>query len=565
LLPDHEVIRRVADARGAFAAWIGAGISLEAGVKASDGICEEIRKRLASKETPPDLDAWAKQELDWEDRYRRYTNCLSKYGNAAARIRFFREIIRDVQPSFSHHAIALLMKSRRIRSTCLTTNFDKLLEMAFAQQAVSEYQAIRSEDEGQYWGEEDKNYVVKLHGDYDTANILNTRDETIRIPQALQDISASLLKRSGLIVIGSSGYEQSVISFFDDLWQKGDRTILELGVFWAVHMGDQRPNSMTWKEEKDELARKIGAGEVSRHIVDGVSRAEKAGHDLVFFPIWGGARFLFNLIEGVDKSALASEARRYLDHRMRLQDVLARGGLDRAAIVKRMQRLDERAWEIREKGRPAVSRPIHVLRARDHLTKQLLEVVYGDLSTEALLMLPFGDGRRAVVSPDDVFLSAGGGAALALLEKAGKSLLLAEMAKFDLVVHHDVVVTSAFNLPVNYIFHAATVALKPDGSSNTTADDIKETMASVLRAACALDVRVLFAPLIGSGTERVAITRSLRAMLDAFSDFNSQTPDFQICVAFVIRAEGDLPRNEVGEVISTSLPSFALSPAVSAN
>jgi hypothetical protein len=46
-----------------------------------------------------------------------------------------------------------------------SSNFDKLIEMASAQQAVSEYQAIRSEDERQCWGDEEKQYVIKLHGD----------------------------------------------------------------------------------------------------------------------------------------------------------------------------------------------------------------------------------------------------------------------------------------------------------------------------------------------------------------------------------------------------------------
>jgi len=70
----------------------------------------------------------------------------------------------------------------------------EVIEMAFAQQAVSEFQAIRSDEEQQYWGYEDKQYVIKLHGDYDTANILNTNDEAIRIPESLQKIGVEVLQ-----------------------------------------------------------------------------------------------------------------------------------------------------------------------------------------------------------------------------------------------------------------------------------------------------------------------------------------------------------------------------------
>jgi hypothetical protein len=77
--------------------------------------------------------------------------------------------------------VSLLAARRVLRTTCLTTNFDKLLELAFAKQGEVECQAIRTPEEAAYWGgEPDKCYILKLHGDYDTHSILNTRDETRR-------------------------------------------------------------------------------------------------------------------------------------------------------------------------------------------------------------------------------------------------------------------------------------------------------------------------------------------------------------------------------------------------
>ena len=157
--------------------------------------------RLTKRVTDPD--AWAKTNLDWDDVRRRYATCVSKLGKPRQRIDYVREIVRGRQPSFSHHAIALLMRHRYIATNCLTTNFDKLLEMAFAQQAVSEYQAIRSQDETRFHGQKDKFYIIKLHGDYDTENILNTTDETIRISEQMVTISVQMLRRKGGFVLGA--------------------------------------------------------------------------------------------------------------------------------------------------------------------------------------------------------------------------------------------------------------------------------------------------------------------------------------------------------------------------
>ena len=99
---------------------------------------EEIKTRLAVAARASDPDACARENFDWDDPSRRYSKCVSKLGNAAVRIQYFRQIVHGAQPSFSHHAVALLMQHGCIKPTCLTTNFDKLLEMAFAQQAVSE-------------------------------------------------------------------------------------------------------------------------------------------------------------------------------------------------------------------------------------------------------------------------------------------------------------------------------------------------------------------------------------------------------------------------------------------
>lgn len=158
-----------------------------------------------------------------------------------------------------------------------------------------------------------------------------------------------------------------------------------------------------------------------------------------------------------------------------------------------------------------------------------------------------------MVSPDDIYLSAGGGAALALLEKAGKTAVL-----IGQISHRGVIVTSGFRLPVNHILHAATVALKPDGSSETTDEDVRITMLTVLQTAHGLGVQILFVPLLGAGTEALPADKSLCAILKAFLEATELMTDFSLRLVVVVRHESELPRNEARAVIQANLPAFTL-------
>src|SRR2546427_125592 len=202
IISDTEAIRHIVDRPGTYACYLGAGASVEAGVMSAQTICERIRDKLAA--VNPNLDEsdkeqverWAQDELNWPDTSRRYITCIDKgYPNVATRVEYFRDLLRKSRPSFCHHATALLMSHGYLMQTCLTTNFDHLLESAFTQQGIAECQAIRSKDECPYWQDRaDRYYIVKLHGDIDTKNILNTRKETIAISEQMKGIVEDVVR-----------------------------------------------------------------------------------------------------------------------------------------------------------------------------------------------------------------------------------------------------------------------------------------------------------------------------------------------------------------------------------
>jgi O-acetyl-ADP-ribose deacetylase (regulator of RNase III) len=559
IVPEHEIIRRVTTTRNAYVAWIGAGASAEAGVKTGRQICQDIRNSLATFVRPANEDDWARLELNWADELRRYSTCLTKYGPPADRVRYFRQLILGLQPAFCHHAVAMLMQAGHFKKTCLTTNFDKLMEMAFAQQGNSEFQAIRSDGETSFWRQEDdKCYIVKLHGDYDAHNIRNTSDETVRIPIQLQRIGVDLLKQSGMIVLGSSGYESSVLRFLEDALSDPQPTIMNLGLYWGVNTSGANSANSSPDDLEALVIGKLKAGSVSRDLVEIVSRHDRPERPLAFFPVQGTGNFLFKLIRVTGNNALIGRSSRFLDHTMRLRYSFERGGLTREAINARLEKLKEKSLE-RWTGAEFQRRSLPFARvwsAKSREGAMEIEVIYGDITSRSLMTSDkFPSGRRAVVSPDDTFLSAGGGVSLALLEKAGKYTILNELSKFPSIGHREVVATSGGDLPVNYVLHAAATKLDPNGTSHVSPCDVTETIASALAVAATLRAETVFIPLIAAGLEGMDSKESLAAILIGAQRFESENPGHPRRVVVVIKEEGTLGRVEVGVCVKQNLGS----------
>jgi O-acetyl-ADP-ribose deacetylase (regulator of RNase III)/NAD-dependent SIR2 family protein deacetylase len=555
IIPDYEVIRHINTRQNSYMAWIGAGASVEARIKTGRQICDELRKEMAAYAKPDDEIAWARSELSWDDPNRRYSTCLSKYGPAAKRVMYFRQLIQGLQPAFSHHATALLMEAGFLKKTCLTTNFDKLIEIAFAQQGNSEYQAIRSDAEADFWRQEDdKCYVIKLHGDYDTYNILNTSEETVRIPKLLNGIVADAVRQSGLVVIGSSGFEESVLRLFEDLFDNHDAAILNLGLFWGVHVEGPKERYSSTVEKK--VAESILAGSVSQDILELMERHNRKDRPCAFFPIWGAGNFFFDLVKSTENRAVIGRAARYLDHRMRLHHIFTEGGLTTEAITKRLKKLDEKELERRhgQEFRSRAETVTRIWKATGQNSHVVLDVLYGDITSRSLMET--GDPKstcRVVITPEDNFVSASGGAALALLKKAGSHVILNELSKFHSIQQRDVVITSGGELPLQYIFHGAATKLNKDGSSVVTPSDVTATMQAALNAAVVLRVDSIFVPLIATGLEGMKSEESLDAILLAAKEFADAHHDYPMHLMIVIRDEGILARKDAGLCLSKTL------------
>jgi O-acetyl-ADP-ribose deacetylase len=550
-----------------FVMYMGAGGSAEAGVPTAPKICRELRSQLREAagllrhSTEEEFDPWDVSELDW-GKPTCYMTCMKKaFSNAAERVEYFKTMLRGKSPAFSHHALALLMRYRYLKSTCLTTNFDKLIETAFMQQDLLECQAIRNDQEARYWvNAENRFHVIKLHGDYDTDNILNTASETIRTSDYLQDITLRLLDYSGLVVLGTAGNEKSVYTLFDELSQrKPVERFLRFGLYWGVYVGARKPKSIT-KPDIDKLVlERIRQGEVREDIHRMIEDANHNGRPFCYFPVWGAGNFMLDLAKATNDRAVVGTAAAYLDHDMHLRHVFSSVGLSDQVIDEHIGSLKKRQALL---NASTIDRqvPEEVFLAEQPRSGFKVHVVYGDISSRSLLNVT-GDnpGRVAVVSPEDTSISAGGGVAYKLLGKAGKLYLLNELAKLAPIKHGEVAVTSGGRLPVQYIFHAAAVEIcEEDGkvAYRVSKSSVYSSMLAILEKAAALDVGALYVPLLGTGVAGLASELSLEGLLEAIRDWDASGKNSS-SVSIVVYRDKDLERHLVGQCLDHILtPEF---------
>ncbi len=365
----------------------------------------------------------------------------------------------------------------------------------------------------------------------------------------MTNIVKQLLRDSGLIVLGSAGQEKSIYSLFDMLSEEVKRksgNLLSHGLLWGVYVGAQKPVGITAKGIEDLIRDRLKGGGVGSDII---AMMERLSGRFKFFPVWGGGNFLFDLIEASGDRALRGMAEIYLDQEMRLRYLFARKGLPQEAIEKHISSLEQQKKKLDFNSHfPYPDVAFKALRSE---CSTEIRIHYGDITRRSYIENDeFGAIRRAIVSPEDTFLSAGGGVALKLLNKAGSVFMLNELAKFAPVGRGSVAVTSGGNLPLHYIFHAASIEIENDGSYAVSEEDVYKTAKAVLEKSVALGVGALWIPLLGAGVASLKPRQSLDGILRAISE---QAGSLTILV--FIYQEKELSRQEVYECLENRLGS----------
>lgn len=203
------------EGKGVFAVLLGSGASRAADIPTGWEITLDLIRRVA-------LAQGVEDQADWASWYRETTGEEPNYSALLEELASSQEERRSILhgyiepdeedrqegrriPTAAHHAIAELVRGGYIR-VIVTTNFDRLMENALRERGV-EPTIVSSVDAlaGAEPLTHSACYILKLHGDYKDARILNTDAELSGYPAQYDTLLDRIFDEHGMIVCGWSG------------------------------------------------------------------------------------------------------------------------------------------------------------------------------------------------------------------------------------------------------------------------------------------------------------------------------------------------------------------------
>jgi SIR2-like domain len=201
--------------KGVFAALLGSGLSRAAEIPTGWEITLDMIRRVAQAQG-------VGEQVDWAEWYRQKTGQEPNYSALLEELGGSRDERRAILNGYiepteedreegrkiataAHHAIAELVRRGYVR-VIITTNFDRLTESALRTVGV-EPTVVATVDAllGAEPIAHSTCYILKLHGDYKDARILNTDAELSVYPPEFDRQLDRIFDEYGLVVCGWSG------------------------------------------------------------------------------------------------------------------------------------------------------------------------------------------------------------------------------------------------------------------------------------------------------------------------------------------------------------------------
>jgi hypothetical protein len=213
--PLTQIAFSIYENKGVFAVLLGSGLSRAAEIPTGWEISLDLIRRVALAQgagEQPDWAAWYREQAGEEPNY---SALLAELASSPEERRsILHSYIEPTEedraegrkvPTAAHQAVADLVRGGYIR-VIVTTNFDRLMENALRERGI-EPTVVSSVDAlaGAEPITHSACYVLKLHGDYKDARILNTDAELAAYPAKYKRLLDRIFDEHGLIICGWSG------------------------------------------------------------------------------------------------------------------------------------------------------------------------------------------------------------------------------------------------------------------------------------------------------------------------------------------------------------------------
>lgn len=238
-----EVFARSFSQRAVQLAWfLGAGASAAADIPTAGYMIADFKARLFCAHTGIPRDEVDSADPLWVERISAYfdgahgfppaghpdeyaTAFEAVFPESRDRRTYIEDLVKRGTPSYAHRVLASLISAQLVR--CLfTTNFDPLVERATvttdellqsdrrAHLTVSALDSV--ERAGRCLRDDSWPLLVKLHGDYQSDRLKNVASELRTQDEQLRDVLRQALRRFGLVVVGYSGRDDSIMDALDE-------------------------------------------------------------------------------------------------------------------------------------------------------------------------------------------------------------------------------------------------------------------------------------------------------------------------------------------------------------
>jgi SIR2-like domain len=207
--------------RGAYAVLVGSGMSTAAGIPTGWDLTRalaELEARHQDGRVPDDIEAWWAANKTASLGYSSVMEAIAPtVGQRQALLRSLIEPSADEiraglkVPGAGHHALAELVGRGYVR-VIVTTNFDRLLETALRSAGIEEQMLSGPGDLlGMIPLQHTACTVIKLHGDYQQANLINTDAELAEYHPGWLGLLRRVLTEYGLVTVGWSGQSDTAL------------------------------------------------------------------------------------------------------------------------------------------------------------------------------------------------------------------------------------------------------------------------------------------------------------------------------------------------------------------
>jgi len=241
-----------------YSLFLGAGASVTSGIKTASSLIEEwsielYERFVGQKTTNPEQarEYFEKNHPGWFNPANPYSSLFEKkFDLPVQRRRFVESEVDKKLPSIGYAYLSSLVDNNFF-NTIFTTNFDDLINEAFY--LFSNERPIQCAHDSSVHSisiTSKRPKIIKLHGDYLFDNIKSTLRETESLEQNTKEKFVEFSKEYGLIVVGYSGSDRSIMDVLEFLVKQ--ENYLKNGIYWCLRPDDNichALRNMLWKDK----------------------------------------------------------------------------------------------------------------------------------------------------------------------------------------------------------------------------------------------------------------------------------------------------------------------------